>query len=111
MEYRVRYRDIPWFVAIGVLPGKIIGTFFIKPWLKFRRDWKSITLRWTERFFLLIMALAIIGGAFVLVNHLTKGGVERMFLDAKTMTQTAPVEKEAIVDLATPAEAKRRNHR
>ena len=31
MEYRVKYRDLPWSVAFGVLPGKIIGHFILKP--------------------------------------------------------------------------------
>lgn len=110
MEYRVRYRDIPWFVALGVLPGKIIGTFFIKPWLKFKRDWKSITLRWTERAALLLIILVVMGGVFTLANHLTDGGVERMFSDIQAMTETAPAPEEAIVDLATPAKVIR-NHR
>ena len=30
-EHRVPYRDIPWGVAFAVLPGKIIGTFILKP--------------------------------------------------------------------------------
>lgn len=33
MEYRMKYRDIPWRVAIGVLPGKIIGSFIIRPYV------------------------------------------------------------------------------
>ena len=111
MEYRLRYRDVPWFVAIGVLPGKIIGTFFIKPWLKFKRDWKNTIVRWCERFFLLVVILVVMGGVLALTNHLTKGGIDRIFSDIKAMTETAPVEEEAIVDLATPADVKRRNHR
>jgi len=101
MEYRVRYRDIPWFVAIGVLPGKIIGTFFIKPWLRFRRNWKSITRRWVERFALLCMVLAIVGAVLGLVNHLTDG---RLILEMEAVIQTTPAPEPAIVDLATPAE-------
>jgi len=31
MEYRLKYRDIPWGVALTVLPGKIIGKFIIVP--------------------------------------------------------------------------------
>jgi len=38
MEHRVRFRDIPWPMAIAVLPGKIIGTFIIKPILWFKDD-------------------------------------------------------------------------
>jgi hypothetical protein len=31
MEYRLKYRDIPWSVAIMSLPLKIIGTFIGRP--------------------------------------------------------------------------------
>jgi len=31
MEYRLKYRDIPWGVALTVLTGKIIGKFIIVP--------------------------------------------------------------------------------
>jgi len=31
MEYRLRYRDIPWTVAIMTLPCKIVGTLIGKP--------------------------------------------------------------------------------
>jgi len=34
MEYRMKYRDIPWSIAFAVLPGKIIGIFFARPLLK-----------------------------------------------------------------------------
>jgi hypothetical protein len=30
MDQRLNYRDIPWHVAIAVMPGKILGTIFIK---------------------------------------------------------------------------------
>ena len=31
MEYRLRYRDLPWSVALAALPGKIIGGYLIRP--------------------------------------------------------------------------------
>ena len=45
MEHRVRFRDIPWPMAIAVLPGKIIGTFIIKPILWFKDDPLNAILR------------------------------------------------------------------
>ena len=40
MEYRLKYRDIPWHVAIFVLPGKIGGTVFIKWPSQFAKNWQ-----------------------------------------------------------------------
>ncbi len=40
MEYRLKYRDIPWHVAIFVLPGKVCGTVFIKWPQRFIDNWE-----------------------------------------------------------------------
>ena len=42
MEYRMRYRDVPWPVALAVLPGKVIGTFILRPVFYIKRRWKKI---------------------------------------------------------------------
>jgi len=82
MEHRVKYRDIPWGVAFGVLPGKIIGTFFIKPGIAFRCDWPHILVRagrklfifWIIIVFIAVIAIAaenISGGTFsAWLNHI-----------------------------------------
>ena len=41
MEYRLKYRDIPWHVVIMVLPGKVFGTIFIKWPLQFAEKWEK----------------------------------------------------------------------
>lgn len=93
MEYRLKYRDIPWPVAIGVLPGKIIGTFLIKPWLKFRRTWK----RAVRILLVLLMMLIITMGMLTIVDYFVGGAIRHKF-KAVFFTQ-----EPAIVDLATPA--------
>ena len=44
MEYRLKYRDIPWFIAFIVLPAKICGTMFIKWPLWIADNWKDCLL-------------------------------------------------------------------
>ncbi len=91
MQYRVEYRDIPWPVAICVLPGKVIGTFFIKPWLRFRRNWKNILTRWIHKLVVLMIVLLVFVLACVLADKLTEGGVDRLFLSIKAhWSGTAP---------------------
>jgi len=41
MEYRLKYRDVPWHIAIFVLPGKVCGTIFIKWPLRFAKHWEK----------------------------------------------------------------------
>jgi hypothetical protein len=73
VEYRILYRDLPWSVALGVLPGKIIGTFIFKPIERLRFNWKQrlrrffIKLLWAS----IILSLTICFG--LLINELTDG--------------------------------------
>lgn len=69
MEYRVRYRDIPWSVAIGVLPGKIIGTFCIKPFHKVKRN----VMKYVFRFLYMLATVIVLICAAVLADKLTDG--------------------------------------
>ncbi len=40
MEYRLKYRDIPWVVAFIVLPGKVLGTVFIAWPARYIANWR-----------------------------------------------------------------------
>lgn len=118
MEYRVRYRNIPWPVAICVLPGKIIGTFFIKPWLRFKRDWNRILMRRLHNLVVLMIVLLVFTLACVLADKLTEGGVDRLFSEAWALwSQTTPAAPETVPppDVTPTAEEIhqliRRNHR
>jgi len=75
MEHRLKYRDIPWLVALGVLPGKIIGTFLIKPFLKLTFNDGYLAKVWLTR--LLVVSLVfVVGGLFLaLVDYATDGAV------------------------------------
>jgi len=73
MEHRIKYRDIPWGVALGVLPGKIIGTLFIKPGITFRRDWKYILTRAGRKLLILCMIIIVIGMLAMAAENLSGG--------------------------------------
>ena len=81
MEYRIKYRDIPWPVAIGVLPGKIIGTFLIKPWFRLKRNWKSIAIRWLNRLLFLAVMTVVLFFIVMVVESTTEGGLSKTYLD------------------------------
>lgn len=68
MEYRLKYRDIPWHVALIVLPGKILGTVFIK--------WPvSIAKNWEHCMVLIGVVLTIIAIVVGLAYFLSDGEV------------------------------------
>lgn len=90
MEYRVRYRDIPWGVALTVLPGKIIGTFIIKPVNRFRNNWKKILIRWGKRILFVFAVLVVIAMFFGLLNAITGGEFSRVFLEIWNNFQPPP---------------------
>lgn len=73
MEYRMRYRDIPWGVAVCVLPGKIIGRCIIHPF----RYVSKYPMRILSKIgkFLLVVAITMIifGIVVVLADRLTDG--------------------------------------
>jgi hypothetical protein len=75
MEYRLKYRDIPWIVAFGVLPGKIIGTLFIKPFIKLRRNRGHLARVWLARFCTVLLALVVGAVIFVVADHFSDGAV------------------------------------
>jgi hypothetical protein len=79
MEYRLKYRDIPWSVALAALPGKIIGTFFIKPWLRFKRDYRRILHNWMMNATVCAVVLLVIALIMTLVNIGTDGKVIEFF--------------------------------
>lgn len=73
MEYRVKYRDIPWPVAIGVLPGKIIGALFIKPWKRFTRNNGYYAKVWVSRIGAMLLVVLLATILFIAVDQLTNG--------------------------------------
>jgi len=72
MEYRMKYRDIPWIVAICVLPGKIIGTFIIKPVNEFRYNWKRTLIRCAEILMIALVIAFVMALLFMLIESLTE---------------------------------------
>lgn len=75
MEYRAKYRDIPWPVAVGVLPGKIVGTLFIKPWIKLKRSNTHTARVWLRGLCVLLLTLVILAVMFALIDQLTHGAI------------------------------------
>ena len=73
MEYRMRYRDIPWGVALAVLPGKIIGCWIFRPMEWFERKWKRILLKIGKFLLISLMVCIVIGCLFVLIDKTTNG--------------------------------------
>jgi len=73
MDYRVKYRDIPWPVAIGVLPGKIIGAWMIDPALNFKQNWKRILFRWFKLWSVIILIMFVILVLFAAADTLFDG--------------------------------------
>lgn len=75
MDYRLKYRDIPWRVALGVLPGKLIGSFFIKPYIKFMYRWRNIISSNAKHLLVVIAICLVIALAFSLVDVLSGNGL------------------------------------
>ena len=75
MEYRLKYRDIPWLVAIEVLPGKIIGSLFIKPWRRLMYNNSYRARVWFARFCVALLLAVMSVLLFMLINEATDGAV------------------------------------
>lgn len=75
MEYRMKYRDIPWRVAIGVLPGKVIGSFIINPYvfLNSKRWVRHVIATLKLMSVITILAVILIAFVAVIVDALTDG--------------------------------------
>lgn len=86
MEYRMKYRDVPWMVALTVLPGKIIGTFFIKPPIYLKRNFKRLFLKYMPPILLIMIVLMVLMVVFMVVDHLSGGNgsawLKHIFLKA-----------------------------
>lgn len=73
MEYRMRYRDIPWGVAVCVLPGKIIGRCIIHP-IQYVKRYPMRILKKIGKFLMVcLITVVICAVATVLVDRLTDG--------------------------------------
>jgi hypothetical protein len=73
MDYRVRYREIPWGVAICVLPGKVIGRCVLDPVLHVKKYPVRI-LKKIARFIVVVFVLvALCTCGVLLADKLTEG--------------------------------------
>ena len=102
MEYRLKYRDIPWGVAIGVLPGKIIGTFIIRPALNLKRNWKYILRKWLGRLLAVAVVIFVLVFVGMILEAASEGGLSRTF-SVIFISWPGVTSEPAVVDLATPA--------
>ena len=75
MDYRVKYRDIPWPVAISVLPGKIIGAWIIDPALNFIQNWKRILFRWFKLWAVILLAMFTFSVILAAADALFEGAI------------------------------------
>ena len=99
MDYRVRYRDIPWGVAICVLPGKIIGRCIIEPVSHFIKNWKRVLLRLGRKLLIISMVIGCIVGLSILIDQLTDGSFFGWLLHIKAQLMTpAPDAVETVKD-------------
>jgi hypothetical protein len=104
MEFRMKYRDIPWSVAIGVLPGKIVGTLFIKPWIRLKRNNGRVAIVWLRRLCVLLLALVILAVIFTLIDQLTHGAVGGSMDRAWDWWVSVIVVTPAVPTIPTPTE-------
>ncbi len=75
------YRDVPWPVAIAVLPGKIIGTFILNPINYFRRNQKRILIKWGWRLMGVVIISAVLVLFCLLLDTLTDGESSKSMLN------------------------------
>lgn len=68
MDYRIKYRDIPWSVALYVLPAKIVGTLVGKPIDFLKRE--DALLKIARGFVIFLLAIAVAICAFLAVDLL-----------------------------------------
>ena len=108
MEYRLKYRDIPWPVALGVLPGKIIGTLFIKPLERLSRNAGLRARVWLSRFCTVLMVMVVAAVIFVIADHFTGGAViaslDRTWDWWLSLAQSANDAAPAVSTMPTPTE-------
>jgi hypothetical protein len=81
MEYRMKYRDIPWSVALAVPFGKFIGCCIIQPYRRITQvNWKRASIRWGKRLLGIVIVSVILTLLFILVESATEGALsEGMF--------------------------------
>lgn len=75
MEYRLKYRDLPWSTAVCVLPGKIIGTFIIKPFLYIKEDPMNLIMRFAITSLFLLLVAFLMTFLLIGVDAVTGGDV------------------------------------
>ena len=69
----MKYRDVPWAVALTLLPGKIIGTFCIKPPIYIKSNFSRLLRKYGPSIITCVMMLMILLSAFMLADHLADG--------------------------------------
>ena len=83
MEYRLKYRDIPWYVAFFVLPGKILGTVFIKWPVAIVENWEHFMV--SIGLTIILVFLLIVG-----VHYVTDGDVNLIDLTLRYLGVRSP---------------------
>lgn len=81
MEYRLRYRDIPWGVALTVLPGKIIGRLIIAPVFHIAENWKRILIKISKTIGTISLILLVLGVVITLIDLATKDKLSISIVD------------------------------
>ena len=81
MEYRLRYREIPWGVAICVLPGKVLGRFVVDPIEYCAKYWRRLLRKTGKILLFLVIATAIVVLAFMLFEAITDGNLSKGLLN------------------------------
>jgi hypothetical protein len=79
MEQRLKYRELPWSVALGVLPGKIFGTLADR--LYNHVNWKRRLKKWGKYVCLCLVITIIIACATLLIDKAIKGDLLKMILE------------------------------
>ena len=73
MDYRMKYRDVPWSVALGCLLGKILFTLTFKWMIWVEKNWRRILWKIGKLSFIVFIILLIATMALLLANKLTDG--------------------------------------
>jgi hypothetical protein len=79
MENRIKYRELPWSVALGVLPGKIFGTLADR-WYN-HVNWKRKLKGWGQFTFICLVFSIIAVCAVLLTDKFTQGGFFKMIIE------------------------------
>jgi fructose-specific phosphotransferase system IIC component len=84
----MKYRDIPWGVALAVLPGKIIGCFVLNPLSWVEKRFETIA----KSIFIIAVLFTLFGLILVCVNAVMDGAfmnvISRAVEESKSVSET-----------------------